>query len=58
MWAHLVLMVILVLAAVVGLSCAAWHFIRHARAQNRHGKTLLALMTLSKLAAGHITLDQ
>ncbi|XP_037798552.1 uncharacterized protein LOC119593666 isoform X2 [Penaeus monodon] len=37
MWAHLVLMVILVMAAVVGLSCAMWHFVRHARAQNRQG---------------------
>ncbi|KAG0727725.1 hypothetical protein GWK47_034065 [Chionoecetes opilio] len=37
MWAHLVLMVILVMAAVVGLSCAAWHFIRHSRAKNRQG---------------------
>lgn len=37
MWAHLVLMVILVMAAVVGLSCAVWHFIRNARAQNRQG---------------------
>nr|XP_045582760.1 uncharacterized protein LOC123745803 [Procambarus clarkii]XP_045582761.1 uncharacterized protein LOC123745803 [Procambarus clarkii]XP_045582762.1 uncharacterized protein LOC123745803 [Procambarus clarkii] len=37
MWAHLVLMVILVMAAVVGLSCAMWHFVRHARAHNRQG---------------------
>ncbi|XP_071515012.1 uncharacterized protein [Panulirus ornatus] len=37
MWAHLVLMVIMVMAAVVGLSCALWHFVRHARAQNRQG---------------------
>ncbi|XP_042880180.1 uncharacterized protein LOC122258365 [Penaeus japonicus] len=37
MWAHLVLMVILVMAAVVGLSCAMWHFVRHARTQNRQG---------------------
>lgn len=37
MWAHLVLMVILVMAAVVGLSCAAWHFVSHSRAQSRQG---------------------
>ncbi|XP_045113218.1 uncharacterized protein LOC123505660 isoform X2 [Portunus trituberculatus] len=37
MLAHLVMMVILVMAAVVGLSCAAWHFFRHSRAQNRQG---------------------
>lgn len=37
MWAHLVLMVILVMAAVVGLSCAVWHFARHARVNNRQG---------------------
>ncbi|XP_066971392.1 uncharacterized protein [Macrobrachium rosenbergii] len=37
MWAHLVIMVILVMAAVVGLSCAVWHFARHARTNNRQG---------------------
>ncbi|CAL4067117.1 unnamed protein product, partial [Meganyctiphanes norvegica] len=37
MWAHLVLMVILVMAAVVGLSCALWHFGRQARQRSRQG---------------------
>ena len=30
MWTQLVLMVVLVTGAVIGLSCAFWHFGRHA----------------------------